>query len=301
MPKVITIDSSSIGLRIDRWIKINLLKIPQSLIEKDLRKGKIKVNNKKTKSSYKLNSFDKIYLYNINYKNLIKKTKKVSPKIIVIKETEKDIIENNSDFIVINKKSGLPVQGGTKVKENLINILSNSSYFVNSKPYIVHRIDKDTSGVLIIAKNRETAQQLTSLFRIRKIHKTYLALSFGQIQKSRDLIENKLIRYEKNKKIFEKAITSYEVADNNSNYTLFKLNPITGRKHQIRKHLTDLNCPIVGDTKYFINKPKKKVELMLHAYEIKFILNDKKYTFKANLPEYFKNFLIKNNLKQKDF
>ena len=301
MPKVITIDSSSIGLRIDRWIKINLLKIPQSLIEKDLRKGKIKVNNKKTKSSYKLNSFDKIYLYNINYKNLIKKTKKASPKIIVIKETEKDIIENNSDFIVINKKSGLPVQGGTKVKENLINILSNSSYFVNSKPYIVHRIDKDTSGVLIIAKNRETAQQLTSLFRIRKIHKTYLALSFGQIQKSRDLIENKLIRYEKNKKIFEKAITSYEVADNNSNYTLFKLNPITGRKHQIRKHLTDLNCPIVGDTKYFINKPKKKVELMLHAYEIKFILNDKKYTFKANLPEYFKNFLIKNNLKQKDF
>ena len=301
MPKVITIDSSSIGLRIDRWIKINLLKIPQSLIEKDLRKGKIKVNNKKTKSSYKLNSFDKIYLYNINYKNLIKKTKKASPKIIVIKETEKDIIENNSDFIVINKKSGLPVQGGTKVKENLINILSNSSYFVNSKPYIVHRIDKDTSGVLIIAKNRETAQQLTSLFRIRKIHKTYLALSFGQIQKSRDLIENKLIRYEKNKKIFEKAITSYEVADNNSNYTLFKLNPITGRKHQIRKHLTDLNCPIVGDTKYFINKPKKKVELMLHAYEIKFILNGKKYKFKANLPEYFKNFLIKNNLKQKDF
>ena len=239
MPKVITINSSSIGLRIDRWIKINLLKIPQSLIEKDLRKGKIKVNNKKTKSSYKLNSFDKIYLYNINYKNLIKKTKKASPKIIVIKETEKDIIENNSDFIVINKKSGLPVQGGTKVKENLINILSNSSYFVNSKPYIVHRIDKDTSGVLIIAKNRQTAQQLTSLFRIRKIHKTYLALSFGQIQKSRDLIENKLIRYEKNKKIFEKAITSYEVVDNNSNYTLFKLNPITGRKHQIRKHLTD--------------------------------------------------------------
>ena len=301
MPKVITIDSSSSGLRIDRWIKTNLLKIPQSLIEKDLRKGKIKVNNKKTKSSYKLNSFDKIYLYNINYKNLIKKTKKPSPKIIVIKETEKDIIENNSDFIVINKKSGLPVQGGTKVKENLINILSNSSYFVNSKPYIVHRIDKDTSGVLMIAKNRETAQQLTSLFRIRKIHKTYLALSFGQIQKSRDLIENKLIRYEKNKKIFEKAITSYEVVDNNSNYTLFKLNPITGRKHQIRKHLTDLNCPIVGDTKYFINKPKKKIELMLHAYEIKFILNGKKYTFKANLPEYFKNFLIKNNLKQKDF
>ena len=77
--------------------------------------------------------------------------------------------------------------------------------------------------------------------------------------KKKDLIENNLIRYEKNKKIFEKAITHYEVVDSNSNYTLFKLKPITGRKHQIRKHLTDLNCPIVGDTKYFINKPKKKL------------------------------------------
>ncbi len=301
MPKVITIDSSSIGLRIDRWIKINLIKIPQSLIEKDLRKGKIKVNNKKIKSSYKLNRLDKIYLFNISYKDLVEKTKKIIPKMTVVRETEKDIIENNSDFIVINKKSGMPVQGGTKVKENLINILSNSSYFDNSQPFIVHRIDKDTSGVLIIAKNRKTAQQLTSLFRIRKIHKTYLALSFGQVDKIKDTIENNLIRYEKNKKIFEKAITRYEVIDSNSYYTLFKLKPITGRKHQIRKHLVDLNCPIVGDSKYFIKKSTKKIDLMLHAYEIKFILNETKYTFKANLPDYFKHFLIKNNLKQKDF
>jgi len=301
MTKVVTIDNSSIGLRIDRWIKINLNKIPQSLIEKDLRKGKIKVNNKKTKSSYKLNRLDKIYLYNVSYKEIIRKTKKVIPNKVIIKETEKNIIENNSDFIVINKKSGIPVQGGTKVKDNLISILSNSRYFDNAQPYIVHRIDKDTSGVLIIAKNRKTAQQLTTLFRIRKIYKTYIALSFGQIDKVKDTIQNNLIRYEKNKKIYEKAITNYEVVDNNSNYTLFKLKPITGRKHQIRKHLTDLNCPIVGDTKYFIVKPKKITSLMLHAYEIKFILNDKKYTFKANIPDYFKNFLIKNNLKEKDF
>ena len=301
MLKVIKVNSLSIGLRIDKWIKNNLTKIPQSLIEKDLRKGKIKVNNKKIKSSYKLRNLDKIYLYNLSYDNRQVPKKIYVPKDIIIRETEKDIIENNQDFIVINKKSGLPVQGGTKIKQNLINILSNSNYFEDTQPYIVHRIDKDTSGVLIIAKNRKTAQQLTSLFRIRKIHKTYLALSFGQIEKTKDLIENNLIRYEKNKKIYEKAITSYEVIDSNSNYTLFKLKPITGRKHQIRKHLTDLNCPIVGDKKYFINKPKKKIELMLHAYQIQFILNEKKYTFKAKIPQYFKSFLIKNNLKQKDF
>tara|TARA_Y100001970_G_scaffold290412_1_gene424060 strand:+ start:1496 stop:2401 length:906 start_codon:yes stop_codon:yes gene_type:complete len=301
MNEVITIDDSSNGLRIDKWIKINLNKIPQSLIEKDLRNGKIKVNKKKVKSSYKLSKLDKIYLYNISYKNLEKFKNKFVPKDTVIKKTEKDIIENNNDFIVINKKSGLPVQGGTKIKENVVNILSNSQYFENKQPFIVHRIDKDTSGVLIIAKNRNTAQQITSLFRLRKIHKTYLALSFGHIDKYKDKIDNHLIRYEGNKQILERAITYYHKIDSNKNLTFFKLKPITGRKHQIRKHLFDLNCPIIGDNKYFIQKQNKKDQLMLHAYEIKFILNNRKYTFKANLPDYFKKLLIKNNLKEKDF
>ena len=301
MPKVLKIDNNSIGLRIDKWVKLNLGKIPQSLIEKDLRKGKIKINNKKIKSSYKLKQLDEIYLYNIEYKNLTKTKKNKQPTDKVIIETEKEIIENNSNFIVLNKKSGLPVQGGTKVKENLVNILSNSSYFEDTQPYIVHRIDKDTSGVLVIAKTRKTAQQLTSLFRIRKIHKIYLALSFGHAEKKLSKINNHLIRYERKKKILEKAITEYQVIDTNSNYTLFKLKPITGRKHQIRKHLTDLKCPIVGDNKYFLNKKKLNNNLMLHAYEIKFILNNKKYTFKAKPPDYFMQFLIKNNLKQKDF
>ena len=301
MVEVIKIDNSSIGLRIDRWIKKNLIKIPQSLIEKDLRNGRIKVNKKKIKSSYKLNKFDQIYLYNFSYKSLIKPKKKFIPKNTIIKETEKEIIEDNSDFIVINKKSGIAVQGGTKVKENLINILSNSAFFKETQPFIVHRIDKDTSGVMIIAKNRSTAQQLTSLFRLRKIHKIYLALSFGSVEKKKDTIDNNLIRYDGNKKIFERAITSYQNIDSNKNYTLFKLKPTTGRKHQIRKHLVDIGCPIVGDTKYFIQKPVGKNQLMLHAYEIKFILNNQKFTFKANIPDYFRNFLIKNNLKQKDF
>ena len=190
MLEVIKIDDTSSGLRIDKWIKLYLTKIPQSLIEKDLRNGKIKVNKKKIKSSYKLNHEDKIYLYNISYKNYFKSKNKFIPKGKVIKETEKSIIENNDDFIVINKAAGLPVQGGTKIKENIINILSNSHYFENTNPYIVHRIDKDTSGVLIVAKNRKTAQQLTSLFRIRKIHKTYLALSLGQLDKKKDTIDN---------------------------------------------------------------------------------------------------------------
>ena len=301
MVEVIKIDDSSVDLRLDRWIKNNLTKIPQSLIEKDLRNGKIKINKKKVKSSYKLKKNDVIFLYNIDYKNFLKSKQKFTPKNIIIQKTEDDIIEDNLDFIVINKKNGMPVQGGTKIKENLVNILTNSKYFEGTKPFIVHRIDKDTSGVLMIAKNRATAQQLTSLFRIRKIQKTYLAISFGYTDKKKDIIDNHLIRYEGKKKIMERAITNIQKIDNNKNYTLFKLKPITGRKHQIRKHLVDIQCPIVGDKKYFIEKPSKNDQLMLHAYEIKFILNNKKYTFKADIPSYFRKFLIKNNLKQKDF
>ena len=301
MLEVIEINNSSVGQRIDKWIKANLSKIPQSLIEKDLRNGKIKVNKKKIKSSYKLVKNDKIYLFNFAYKNLIKTKKKFIPKDVIIKETENDIIEDNSEFIVINKKAGLPVQGGTKIKENIINIFSNSKFFINSKPYVVHRIDKDTSGVLVIAKNRVAAQQLTSLFRLRKIYKTYLAISYGQVDKKKNIIDNNLIRYEANKKILERATTHYQQLDCNKNFTLFKLNPITGRKHQIRKHLYDLNCPIVGDKKYYLNKQFTKSYLLLHAYQIKFIYNNKKYTFKAKPPEYFKNFLSKNNLILRDF
>tara|TARA_B100002051_G_scaffold266733_1_gene294246 strand:+ start:1129 stop:1473 length:345 start_codon:yes stop_codon:yes gene_type:complete len=114
-------------------------------------------------------------------------------------------------------------------------------------------------------------------------------------------LDNNLIRYEGSKKLMERAITHYQVIDYNDKYTFFKLKPITGRKHQIRKHLLDIGCPVIGDNKYFIHKKFYNKNLMLHAYEIKFILNNKKYKFKANLPDYFNDYLIKNSFKKKDF
>ena len=299
MNKSFIVDSSSIDMRIDRWIKTTIGNVPQSLIEKSLRNGKIKLNKKKVKSSTKLSLLDKIYFYNFQFKETKKKKKKFEPSKKIIKENENDIIDNNDDFIVINKKTGIAVQGGTKSKKNIIDIFSKSKYFQNTKPFSVHRLDKDTSGVFIIAKNRETAKLLTSLFRLRKIYKTYLAVCNGEISQTKGEWVGELIRYDGNRKITEKAITKYKVIDTNNNSTLIQMNPVTGRKHQLRKQLSELDHPIYGDSKYTFNKSFKRLnkQLMLHSYEIKFMINNKKYTYRALLPDYFKKLLITKKLK----
>ena len=300
MKKSFKIDKMSIGIRFDRWIRNHIGKIPQSLIEKDLRKGNIKLNQKKVKSSAKLKLNDEITFFNLNYKfNLPKKNKKFTPTNEIIKESENQIIDDNENFVVINKKSGISVQGGTKSKKNLIDIFSKSKIFLNNKPYPVHRLDKSTSGVLIIAKNRETARLLTTLFRIRKIHKTYLAISNGEIENSQGELNHDLVRFEGKKKILENARTYFKILDRNLNCSLIELNPITGRKHQIRKQLYAIGHCVLGDDKYHNSNYKRNInnQLMLHSYQVRFMIDKKKYSYKALLPEYFKKILKLKRLK----
>ena len=294
MKKSFTVDSTYNDMRIDRWLRHSLGKIPQGLIEKSLRSGKIKLNKKKIKSSYKIKTNDKIELFNFNFEEKILKNKvRFNPTKEIIKSNENLIIENNENFIVINKSSGISVQGGTKKKKNLVDIFAKSEIFKNSKPYSVHRLDKDTSGVFIIAKKRESAQLLTSLFRLRKVHKTYLAICHGELQKNSGEWNNHLIRYDGDKKIVEKAKTIFKVIDKNSEASLVELRPITGRKHQLRKQLYSLGQPIFGDTKYKLSNSNKGINknLMLHSYQIKFMINDIKHTYTALLPDYFRKLL----------
>ena len=295
MNKSIYVEKSYNTMRIDRFIRSHLGNIPQGLIEKNLRNGTFKLNQKKVKSSKKIKTGDKVNIYNFNFEKRIEQNKtKYNPSDEIIKENENLIIENNDNFVVLNKQSGISVQGGTKSKKNIIDIFSKSDLFKDTKPFSVHRLDKDTSGVFIIAKNRETAQLLTSLFRLRKVYKTYLAICNGElIITDKGLLKNELIRFENKKKIFEKAETKYEILDKNNNATFIELHPITGRKHQLRKQLFDLGNSIIGDKKYNSNNSSKisNKNLMLHSYEIKFKINKKKYTFRATPPDYFRNML----------
>ena len=301
MPEKYKVDKDYHNSRFDRWFKANIIDLPQSLIEKIIRKNKIKINRKKPKTSYRVQLGDIVEIYDIKkFKiNDKKQITKYKPSKKEANEYDNFILENNDNFVVINKPAGIAVQAGTKSFRNLIDVLKDTKYFENSKPYIVHRLDKETSGVIIVAKNREYAQLFTSLFRIRKIHKTYIAIAYGKISSKVKTMEDELITYDNDKKIIQKAISHLKIIKTSENYTYVELNPITGRKHQLRKQLYNIGNPIIGDDKYFINRRADKTKiksknLMLHAYKIKFMINNIKYNFKANYNDEFESFLKKN-------
>ena len=297
MGKTYTVEKDYQNTRFDKWFKAKIINLPQSLIEKIIRLNKVKINRKRVKSSYRVKCGDIVEVYDIskfkeNYRPKISKYKPSKKEVNIYDDF---IIENNENFIIINKPAGIAVQSGTKSFKNIIDILKNSKYFVNHKPYIVHRLDKETSGILIIAKSREYAQLFTSLFRIRKIHKTYVALTYGKVSKLKTILKDDLVLYENNRKIIQKAISYLKVLKSSDSYSYVELNPITGRKHQLRKQLYNIGNPIVGDNKYFINrklnkKKSKNNNLMLHAYKIKFMINNVQYNFKAKYNKDFENF-----------
>jgi 23S rRNA pseudouridine955/2504/2580 synthase len=301
MIQKVTIKKDYHNSRFDRWFKANIIDLPQSLIQKILRLNKVKLNRKKVKTSYRVQLGDIVEIYDISKFKITDR-----PKIIKYKPTRKEvdiyddyILENNNNFIVINKPRGIAVQAGTKSFRNIIDVLKESKYFENSKPFIVHRLDKETSGILIVAKTREYAQLFTSLFRIRKIHKTYIALTYGKVPKDIKTLKDNLMTIDNGKKSVQKAISHLRILKTTSDYSYVELNPITGRKHQLRKQLYNIGNPIIGDDKYFINRRADKMKiktknLLLHAYKIKFMINNMQYNFKAEYDQEFEDFLKKN-------
>ena len=301
MEKIFFVTQDFNNTRLDRWFKKNVSDVPQSFIEKNIRKGNIKVNKKRSKSSHKLQYNDKVTIFDLKIipnKNK-KKTNKYIPTKKEISQQSNFFVEDNENFVVINKPAGIAVQSGTKSRKNILDILSKSKEFNNTQPYSVHRIDKETSGIFLVAKNRKYAQLFTSLFRIRKIHKTYLGIVLGELQQKSGTLIDVLFHFEGRKKILTKAITHYKVIDSNKNYSLLRLNPETGRKHQLRKQLLIHGHPILGDSKYRVKaKDKNKRDfLMLHSYKINFSIKGTKYNFIAEPPLTFMKFLKEKYLR----
>jgi len=281
------------------------IKISRTKIQNLIKKNNLMINDKIiTKSNYKLSNGE---IINFKYE------KKKINQGIEGEDIPLDIIYEDEYFLVINKDVGIITHPTSTIKTGtLINALLYKKKLPDIKvkddeefyrPGIVHRLDKDTSGAIIIAKNEDVQTKFSDLFKTRNIQKTYLAVVYGSFKYETGTITFPIGRHRLNRKIMsvrtngKPCITDFKLLKKNNNYSLLELDLKTGRTHQIRVHLKHLGYPIVGDVLYSTQKSKKE-KLMLHSHTLKFIhpITKKDVFITAPLKATFLNFLKENYL-----
>lgn len=294
------IDENSVSKRLDVYLSEVILDKTRSYIKKLIDDGKVLVNNKKVKSGYSLKLNDIISVENVEDTVL-----NVLPEDIKL-----DILYEDDDIIIVNKKKGMVVHPAVgNYTGTLVNALMNSHgenlSSINGviRPGIVHRIDKDTSGILVVAKNDKAHKKLSDDFKIHNLKREYIALVKGIIKEDKLDINLPIGRNPKDRKKMavtyknsREAITHIEVLKRyyNSNLTLVKATLETGRTHQIRVHMSYIGHPLLGDEVY--SKPDKNYKIkgqMLHAKTlgINHPTSNKYMEFTSDLPEEFENLL----------
>lgn len=286
------------GLRIDKYLANIFQDKSRSFIQGLIEKENVKVNNKIPKSNYKLKKSDEIEIVIPEPEML-----KVEPENIPI-----NIVYEDEDVIVVNKPQGMVVHpapgnyNGTLVNALLYHCTDLSSINGVVRPGIVHRIDKDTSGILVIAKNDDSHNKLSAQLKDHSMKREYYALIEGRLKNDTGTIDKPLGRCKKDRlKIGivedgKRAVTHYEVIERYNGYTLIKCILETGRTHQIRVHMASIGFPLVGDPLYGFKRQKFKLEgQVLHAKTLGFIhpRTNEYMEFTSELPEYFTDLLEK--------
>ena len=283
--------------RIDAYLAEKNEDMSRVAIQRLLEEGKVLVNGKKVKSSYKVQENDKI----VQEDEVVKEVE-LKPQEIPI-----EVIYEDNDIIVVNKPKGLvvhPANGnpdGTLVNA-IMAICKDSLSGIGGeiRPGIVHRLDKNTSGLLIIAKNDKAHINLSEQIKEHKVEKTYIALVRGVVKENEATINMPIGRSTKDRKKMaviktgKEAITHFRVLKRYKNYTLLEVKIETGRTHQIRVHLAQIGYPIVGDDVYSNGKNEWGiVGQCLHAKKLKFKhpITNKEMELEAELPEYFKKII----------
>ncbi len=296
--EIIKVKEQDDGMRLNRWFLKYYPGLSLGRLQKLLRTKQIKVDAQKAEASLRLAAGQEIRV-----PPLEKEAEK--PAEVGLSSRDCDfmrqlVIYKDDNVIVLNKPSGLAVQGGTKTTRHIDGMLAALQFDKPEKPRLVHRIDKDTSGLLVLARDRKNADLLTKAFREHLLEKEYLALVSGCPAAEEGEIKAPLAKIGENAVVRpdgKPATTIYRVLDNSGDkFALLAVAPLTGRTHQIRAHLQHIGCPIVGDDRYFGQTRQKYAEisdkLHLHAYKINLsAIYNKKLLLKAALPSYFKQSL----------
>lgn len=291
------INEDLVGIRLDKAISMKDKDLSRVAVQRLIDEENILVNGKKTKSSYKLNLDDIV--------TIIKKEAKeteIKPQDIPL-----DIVYEDNDILVVNKQKGLVVHPGNGNPDGtLVNAIMNhckeslSGIGGEIRPGIVHRLDKDTSGILIIAKNDKAHINISEQIKNHEVKKTYIALVRGIVRENMATIDMPIARSNKDRtkmavsKNGKNAITHIKVLERFKGFTLLEVNIETGRTHQIRVHLSEIGYPIVGDYVYSNGKNQfNVVGQMLHSMRIEFKhpVTNKQMKLEAELPEYFEEIL----------
>ena len=292
--KIIKIKKEDDGIRLNRWFLREYPSLSMSRLQKLLRTKQIKVDGKRAETSTRLGVNQKLRIPPLDNEKA-----EVKPNALSQKDADfvkSLLIYKDEKIIVLNKPSGLAVQGGTNTVKHIDGMLEALKFEKEEKPRLVHRIDKETSGLLVLARDRKSAEILTKAFKDKNIKKTYLALVRGCPEPKEGVIEYKLEKVGEKMEVVDegqKALTEIKVIDNTGKkFALVEAHPLTGRTHQIRAHLEAINTPILGDNKYFgvqrVRLKEIQDKLYLHAYKIDLsAIYNKKTVIKADLPMYF--------------
>lgn len=283
-------------IRVDKYISDELEEIPREKIKDFIKASLIKVNDRKIKPSFKLEMGDEIFIDDSLFE---------VPEIVA-ENIPLDIVYENEDYAVINKQKNLIVHpAGSIVTGTLVNALlfkygydGLSHIGGEDRPGIVHRLDKDTTGLMVIAKTNESYHYLKKLFETRQVRKEYLAIVFGNFKEKKGRIENYMDRNPHNRRKMAVrpngriAISEYEVISETEGFSLVKVHIITGRTHQIRVHMTDLNHPLLGDPVYGNYKHKFNLDYpLLHCTHLSFTDKDgEKVSFDQEIPKDFEKY-----------
>lgn len=295
---IFTIEENFEGERIDKYLTKIFTDQSRSYLQGLIEKGNVLVNDKSVKSNYKLKIYDEV--------------KVTIPEPLILKAEPENIpiniVYEDSDVIVVNKPQGMvvhPAPGnytGTLVNGLLYHCNDLSTINGVIRPGIVHRIDKDTSGILVIAKNDNSHNFLSEQLRNHSMKREYYAVVEGVLKQDKGTIDKPLGRNKKDRLKMgiveggKRAVTHYEVLERYKSNTLIKCILETGRTHQIRVHMASIGHPLIGDPLYGFKKQKYKLEgQMLHAKVLGFIHpSSKEYMeFSSELPGYFKDLMEK--------
>ena len=297
MIKKIKITKDSEDQRLDKFLKRTFSSLTQSFIEKNLRKKNILLNQHLTKSNQIIKVDDKITIKNFStevYQKFKKNQSTIKINKSYITNFKKSILYEDDNFLIIDKWSGIAVQGGSNIVISIDTIIKNISENYN----LVHRLDKETSGLLIIAKNLKYTRVFGQLFKSQKLKKTYLAICDGMPKLKESYVD---LNIKNNSDKIIKTKTFYKMLSYNNKTSLIKFEPQTGKKHQLRIVAKNLGCPIVGDIKYNLNLNKQKEKLKLNAFMLEFDIEDSQFKITSPIPKDFTDYLkfkdIKFNLK----